>query len=255
MNRFVKKTGIANNIAKQFVFFVTFFFLFVNFRANAEIVNFYTPQKNWSVTNGLSFENGADFAPLTSSVDISLALDMNEIKANFGNSYKSGQTDVSTNVIYAPTFFNCFNVGAETILHFVDYKDVFVEFDFLSGIYLSYHTAKKFDCMLNFLYHGKAARIFAIQDEVPWLKNNTIAFKTEVNFRPIEKLNLNFSVSSYSAYRYMLWLAPDFSFSADYKFIDMFSIGSQIEIQYIDMFTLSSNLNSIDLRFYLRLEF
>ncbi len=218
-------------------------------------VNFYSPKMKWAVTNGLSFENGADFAPMTSSVDISVDLNMNEIKANIGSLMQPSQVDFSTEIIYWPTFFNCFNAGVGMIFHKMDYSKLFSEYDFLTGFYLSYHTKNKFDCMANFLYHGKAAKIEAIEDDVSLLKNSSIAFKTEVNFRPIKPLNLNLSISSYSQFRYMLFLAPDFSFSADYKFFDTFSIGSELEIQYIDLFTLSSNLNSIDLRFYGRLEF
>ena len=239
---------------RHFVLF-SIIFLFFSVFSYAEIVNFFTPKMQWSVTNGLSFENGADFAPLTSAVDISVDLNMQEIRVNAGNLVQPSQVDFSTEFIYWPTFFNCFNAGVGTIFHFVHCNDIFSEFDYLSGAYLSFHTPKKFDCMANFLYHGKAARIFAIKDDVPWLKNNSIAFKTEFNFRPISQLNLNLSVSSYSMYRYMFWFAPDFSFSADYKFFDMFAVGGQIEIQYIDMFTLSSNLNSIDIRIYGRLEF
>lgn len=238
----------------QSVLFSVFFLIFSAF-SYAEVVIFFTPKMRWSITNGLSLENGADFAPLTSAVDLSVDLDMQEIRSNAGIFVQPSQVDFSTEIIYWPTFFNCFNAGVGSIFHFVHCNDIFVEFDYLSGVYLSYHTPKKFDCMLNFLYHGKAARIFAIQDDVPWLKNSSIAFRTEFNFRPVSQLNLNLSVSSYSMYRYMLWFAPDFSFSADYKFFDMFAVGGQIEIQYIDMFTLSSNLNSIDLRIYGRLEF
>ncbi len=230
-------------------------FLFFSSFANAKIVDFFTPQMNWSVTNGLTFENGADFAPMTTAVDISADLNMREIRANAGFLLQPSQLDFSTEAVYWPTFFDCFNAGWGTIFHFVSCSDIFTEVDFLTGVYLSYHTPKKFDCMLNFLYHGKSAHIFAIEDDVPALKNSSIAFKTEFNFRPVAPLNLCLSVSSYSMYRYMLWFAPDFSFSADYKFIDMFAVGGEIEIQYIDMFTLSSNLNSIGIRIYGRLEF
>ncbi len=236
------------------VLFFAVFFIFSTF-SYAEIVSFFTPQKKWGVTTGLSLENGADFAPLTSAVDLSVDLNMREICANAGIFVQPSQVDFSTETVYWPTFFNCFNAGVGSVLHFVHCNDIFVEFDYLSGVYLSYHTPKKFDCMLNFLYHEKNSRIFAIKDDVPWLKNRSIAFKTEFNFRPISQLNLNLTISSYSMYRYMLWFAPDFSFSADYKFFDMFAVGGQVEIQYIDMFTLSSNLNSIDLRIYGRIEF
>lgn len=240
---------------KKTVLIFSVFFIFLNFSLCAEIVNFFSTQKKWSVTNGLSFENGADFAPFTTAVDLSVDFDMREIRANAGVFVQPSQFDFSTEIIYWPTFFNCLNAGAGSIFHFVSYSDIFVEFDFLTGVYLSYHTPEKFDCMVNFLYHGKSARIFEIEDKVPWLKNDSIAFKTEFNFRPIRRLNLNLSVSSYSMYRYMLWFAPDFSFSADYKFFDMFAVGGQIEIQYIDMFTLSSNLNNVDIRIYGRLDF
>lgn len=218
-------------------------------------VNFFTNQMDWTITNGISFENGSDFSGLTAAVDLSAELNMKELVCNVGNKFQSSQIDVTMEGIYWPTFFDRFNLGAGNIIHFVHYGETFFEVDYLVGFYGAYHTEKKFDCMLNFLYHGKAAQIYAIKDEVTWLCNNSIAFKTCFSFRPIDPLQFSFSISSYSLYRYMLFLAPDFSLSAEYKFMDLFTLGSQIEIQYIDMFTLSSNLNSIDIRIFAKLEF
>lgn len=230
------------------------FLLFSSF-LQAQTVNFFTPEMDWSITSGLGFENGSDFAPLTTSVDISAELNMKEFYANFGNKFQPSQIDLTAEAVYWPTFWDCFNAGAGSIFHIVHYSKLFVEADILTGIYLGYHTPKKLDCMLNFLYHRKIARIYEIQDDVPWICNNSIAFKTLVNYRPVENLTLNLTISSYSPYRYMLFLAPDFSLSAEYRFFELFSAGAQLELQYIDMFTLSSNLNSIDVRIFGKLEF
>lgn len=236
--------------------FVSILFIFFSFTAFSEgKVNFFTNEMAWSIENSLSFENGSDFDGLTAAVDLSAELNMKELVCNFGNKFQAGQVDVTTEAIYWPTLYNRFNVGAGNIFHFIHYGDTFVELDYLFGFYGAYHTEKKFDCMLNLLYHGKAARIFAIKDQVPWLTNNSFAFKTQFNFRPVDPLLLSLSISSYSQYRYMLFFAPDFCLGAEYKCLDMFAFGGQVEIQYIDMFTLSSNLNSIDIRIFAKLEF
>lgn len=219
----------------------------------AEVVNFFTPQPQWSFITGLSLENGKDFAQNTAAVDFSAFCNMKELKMNGGLKFQPSQFDFTTEAIYAPTFFNCVNFGVNTLLHTNYYHDIYVEVDWLVGPYISYHTAKKFDCMLNFCYFSKNARIFAIEDKVPWLKNDTIAFKTEFNYRPADWVDVFLAVSSYTQYRYMLFFAPDFKVGAEFNILPVFAIGTQVEVQYIDMFTLSSNLNSIDLRIYSRI--
>ena len=84
---------------------------------------------------------------------------------------------------------------------------------------------------------------------------NNIAISIEVKAYPLSLLEVYLSFSSYSYYRYMLWFAPDLRFGASYKISSLLKIGTEIELQYIDMFTLSANCNSIDVRGFLRFNF
>ena len=236
---------------REFLFALLIFFS--SFFAFAEKVNFISSEKSLSLVSGFSFQSNSDFEYSSSASDLSLDLNMTELFASAGCKFQSNQTDFSTEIVYCPTFFDCFNAGAGHIFHVLHYNDLFNEYDFLTGLYLGYHSPKHFDCKLNLMWHAKAVEIFVIKDEVPWIKNSSFACKTEFNFRPVENLKLSLSLSSYSPYRYMLFFAPDLMFSCEYTFGQLISIGNQVEIQYIDMFTLSSNFNSIDYRLYARL--
>lgn len=233
--------------------FIFAILLFAPICSYSEVVSFFTTEQEWSFVTGLSLENGKDFAQNTAAVDFSAFCDMKELQMNAGFKFQPSQLDFTTEAIYAPTFFDRVNFGMDMVIHTNYYHDVYVEVDYLVGPYAKYYTAKKFDCMLNFLYFSKNARIFAIEDKVPWLKNDTIAFKTEFNYRPVDWVNIFLAISSYSQYRYMLFFAPDFKLGAEFDILPVFSIGTQVEVQYIDMFTLSSNLNSVDLRIYSRI--
>ncbi len=222
---------------------------------NAEIVNWISTEPEWTVTNGIILETGNDIGPQTTLVDVSSKLNMKEFSAFLGLQVQSSQTDMTTVAVYAPTFFNHFNFGSKTIVHIQHCPDIFFEADYLCGIYSRYATKRFFCVEGNFFYHAKAARIFAIEDSVPWLTNDTIAFELNMDFAPTERLSFSFDIASFSQYRYMLFLAPDFRLGGEYKLSDLISLGSLLEIQYIDMFTLSSNLNTVDFRFYAKLEF
>lgn len=226
---------------------------FFCFSVHSHTVTFFTPSMDWSFVTGLSIENGKDFDTNIAAVDFCAECNMNQLLMNAGMKVQPSQFDFSTEAIYWPEFINCLNVGFGTIFHTNYYHDIYCEIDFLAGVYAKYRTPEKFDCMLNLSLMTKQARIFAIEDKVPWLGNNTIAFRTEFNYRPIDKLDIFLMLGSYTQYRYMLFLAPDFKIGAEYAFLPVFSLGGQVEIQYIDMFTLSSNLNSVDFRIYSRI--
>lgn len=235
-----------------------FSFLFLFFsglnKVSAEIVNWITPKPVFYLVNGITLENGNDVVPQTTLLDMSLTADMDQLKLMAGGQFQLSIMDFTTSAIYAPTFFNHFNFGGKTVLHFKYYHDLFFENDFLSGLYFRYFTGKRFSVAADFMYHHKAAHIFEIKNDVFWLCNQNVAFKVDFDYVPVSRLLINFSIASYSDYRYMDFLAPDFKFLAEYKINKVLSAGFYTEIQYIDMFTLSSNLNTVDFCLYTKLE-
>lgn len=229
------------------------FLLIVAPSAFADVVNWITPKPAISIVSGATFEAGKDVSPRNVFVDLSSALAMKELNCFAGFQFQTSIFDFTSSVTYAPTFFNHFNFGPKMIFHSQHYDDIYLELDLLGGAYLKYTKSRKFAVALDFLYHFKCAKIFSIEDSVPWLVNTSIAFCTTFTVRPFSPLCVEFTISSYSDYRYMLFFAPDFRLSTEYDFSRAFSLGSEIEIQYIDMFTLSSNINVINARLYVKL--
>ena len=228
--------------------------LFLSSFAFSEKVNFFTKKPAYICTNGISFENGTDFAPLTQSVDFYGEMDFTELDLSLGAKFHPDSYDITTKAVYWPTLFNHFNAGIGSILHFTETYDIYSEIDFLSGLFFKYHTNKLFDISFNMLVFEKASHIYAIDDSIYWLTNNNMALGLETNFYISKIWRLYFDFSSYSYYRYMLFFAPDFKLGVIYNLSKNFALGTEFEAQYIDMFTLSANFNSATFRSYIQME-
>lgn len=240
------------NIKRKLV--CVFFLLFSNL-VFAEIVNFFTPKLNWFVENGIGFQNGNDFTPNTIVMDFYNELNMKEFICSSGIENSQEGFNFTTDAIYWPTFFKYFNLGVGSTFHILVRDKEFTEIDLLSGVFFKYSNLDWIEVQMNCSFFAKFAKIYAIDNSVPWLKNNNIAISIEVKAYPLSLLEVYLSFSSYSYYRYMLWFAPDLRFGASYKISSLLKIGTEIELQYIDMFTLSANCNSIDVRGFLRFNF
>lgn len=251
---FLESFGIlAARIMKKLI--IGAFFLIFSGAIFAEKVNFFSKDYSLSFQNGLSLENGSDFAPVTQSVDFSSYLDYHELFFSSGFKILPESMDFTTKAIYWPTLFNHFNTGVGTIFHLQDYHDTFLELDFLNGIFFKYDSLKVFSVSANFLHLYKAAKIYNLPKKYQWIvNNNNMALDVNFNFQITNSWNLYLDFASYSYYRYMLFFAPDIKLGANFHFSKTFVIGTEIEGQYIDMFTLSANLNSFSIRSYLQVE-
>jgi len=246
-----RKSLMKEKICLVSVCFVIFIISQLN--VYAQKVNWITPEPNFSLTCGATFEAGKDVSPRNLLTDFSAGLNMKELNCFAGFQVQTSVMDFTTSVSYSPTFFDRINMGPKLIFHVQHYDDVYCELDFLGGATLKYALGRKTSLGFDAFFHKKAARIFSITDSVDWLVNDSIAFSTYINFKPVSPLAVNFTVSSFSDYRYMLFLAPDFRLSAEYGLTNTFKLGAEAEIQYIDMFTLSSNLNVVDFRLFCNL--
>ena len=228
-------------------------FIISQLNVHAQKVNWFTAEPDFSLTCGATVEAAKDVSPRNILTDFSAALDMKELNCFAGFQVQTSVMDFTTSVAYAPTFFDRINMGPKLIFHVQHYDDVYCELDFLGGATLKYALGRKTSLGFDAFFHKKAAHIFSISDSVSLLVNDSIAFATYINFKPVSRLAVNFTVSSFSDYRYMLFLAPDFRLSAEYGLTKTFKLGAEAEIQYIDMFTLSSNLNVADFRLFCNL--
>ena len=229
--------------------------LFLAEAAFSQIVNFFTPEMHWTLKKGISLENGGDFEPATESVDLSASLDLTELYFSTGFKLMQESSDFTTESIFWPTFFSCLNMGIGTVFHINYMPDNFIETDFLFGFFAKYTPSKRFSVASNMMYMRKTSRIFITDSEFVKISNDNMALALHLLFLPTEKFNIAFDFSSYSYYRYMLFFAPDFRLELSYKLSRLFAIGSEVEVQYIDMFTLSANFNSANFRCFVKMEF
>lgn len=216
------------------------------FNINPDIVNFFTPKTpDWTLAVRGKVNNYHNFTLYTLSAAVTTQMDMRELKVKTGFDFGLRHLSYTFNAVYAPTFFKKFNAGVALINH-VDFDyDNYVEFDFLPGFYFAYKPIERFNFNISYYYHLKNSTIFAISDSCPFVRSNAMAFDISFNGQPLDWLWISFSISSFSFYKYYLFLSPNLRLSFNFKTNDHFYIQTTAEIQFIDFFTLSANFNSL----------
>lgn len=217
----------------------------------AENVQMWNSNPKWNFCLGLSIENGTDYSINQVGMDFMSNLDMKVFDFSIGCKVLNQVADLTVKTVYWPCFYNCFYAGVGNIVHSQFYSHEYLEIDLLSGLFLKYDAKKVFSAELDFCYHLKSACIYEIKNEIPWIKNHSIAFHAGVGVNVTKFFALTFDFSSYSEYRYFLFFAPDFKLGLKFHADNNWSAGLDVECQYIDLFTLSANFNSFTARAYI----
>lgn len=160
-------------------------------------------------------------------------------------SAEKNMLDSFSSVMYLPLSTNMFSLGLHSILHTETEFQTYQDFDFLTGAYFSFHGAKHFIFEASAFYMLKATQIFYIKENFPWLFTNSLAAK--LNFLcPINDLfSAGFEFSSYNETKFNSFITPFFTLYGNYNITDDIKLHCAIQANYIDMFTLSANLNNI----------
>ena len=175
--------------------------------------------------------------------DVVLKSDMKELQNTVGLRFDFKKFDVSYWGVYAPTLWNRFSPGITLINHLSFYYDEYLEFDFLVGPHIAYKPFKWFDFFFDFMYQFKSTTIYAIADKVPSVISNCPAFNLTFNFHIIPELSIDLTFSSYNFFKYYLFFSPNMTLGLKYSANEHYDARLFAEIQYVDMFTLSANLN------------
>ena len=228
--------------------------LFHAFFIFAQNVTFISKDYTLGFTGGISIEGGSNFVPKAVGLDLSSVFDQKELVIKSGIQLFPETLDITHEVSYCPTLFKYFNLGPKIILHYRNAFDSSSEFDFLTGLFFKYDSLKKIDASVNILYMRKSSAIKTNDGYLPLFGDNDFAIKLGFGYRPIDRVSIDFSLSSYSFYRYMLFFAPDFEIKVSVRILPKLSAGAELGMQYGDMFTLSANLNSARFRTGLTME-
>lgn len=227
---------------------------------SAKIILF-SPEMVHTVSGGLILDRTTGFSPyvntdslITPSYFLSYRLEMPEFYGETGFRFSSETVDCTTRAVYWPLFWNRLNMGVGLTYHFLAYDKVFFEQDILAGLFFKY-TCRSFTTTTDINYFRKWTRIYAVQNYISWLTNNSLAINTRWSWSVLDRFDFYFGISSYSEYQYLLFWAPDFMTGFDWHFPHGIITGAEFNIQYIDMMTLTAYLDSVELRLFTRWEF
>jgi len=211
-----------------------------------DFINFYTPVPLYhQVTIQEKAKNYSNFELVTLGTALIQRTDMKELFVATGIESAREQFDITNDTIYAPTFWDVFNVGARLINHFsINYVDFF-EYDFLIGLYTAYQPHDWVKLSFSAFYHQKNSFIYDTFKSSGAVISNCQAFNLIFDFYPMDWLTIKASLSSFDFFRYYLFFAPEYKLEFIAKVNDNLKLSFSTDAQFVDFFTLSANFSSL----------
>lgn len=241
------KKRILTGLSLFLVFFFTdkLFCLDIDYSVN-------NPKFEICFDNSIVFKT--QYKDIHDNQKLSFAVDAAALKSevNVANTYN--QINFTLNTAYAPKMNN-FNLGVNTYIHSQTKYDVYTLFDFLIGAYFSKQFTDLFYMDASVMFMDNLSQINANKNHMKWLNTKDIALKLLFDFTVTDKLNCGLKLSSFNDYKYNLLFTPFVNFYCDYSITNSLAVGSALEFYYIDMFTLSANLNSVNFSTFVKWSF
>lgn len=208
-------------------------------------VNWFSDSKVWTVNVTEEAKNYKDFSQFQLGMGATGALDMTELKVKVGMFFERDMLHEATQISYAPTINGKWNPGIVLQDHCGWSFNDYFEYDFLIGPFVEYKPNSFFKMNLAFMFQQNFSFIFALPRGKKLVYNCCPAFYLDFYFYPLEWMYINFSFSSYSFYRYYLFLSPDTKLSLNFKANDNLTLEIAAEIQSVDFFTMSANYDTL----------
>jgi len=208
-------------------------------------VNWFTNTKTWNLSITEEAINYYNFTQYKLGLGVSTLLDMKELKAQAGFFVGNQKINGTSQVTYAPTIYQKYNIGLKMINHLCFNIDYYSEYDFLIGPYFEYRPNSHFSMDNTILFMQKCSYIDNLPKGNKLVYSSCPAFYYNIYYYPLDWLTVNFSLSSYSFYRYYLFLSPDAKLAFNFKANDHLNLEVAGEIQAVDFFTMSANFNCL----------
>lgn len=230
-------------------FLSTLFFSMLLF---AKPVNFFTPE-----SPEIEIQPSVNINVIPDSKDSGLGIstiarfDMKELVWDAGINYVNKQFDLTTQVIYWPTFFDKINFGVGFTYHFYGYPSSFYENDIFADVYLRWRFTKYFELYTRYGFMGKYTLIPIIQDAEPVLKNGTMNFDLILTCYPAEKWNFYTQFSSATYFDYPVFMSIFLNNGVEtvvYK--DEITIGINLNTKWYDGIVVSLNVGQMSINIY-----
>ena len=201
-----------------------------------------------TVFSAIAANTDSGFEPYIFSVQLGYHFDAPSVSATEALHFARNDIQSATEGIWWPLTVRTvrLGVGGTVDVHF-DIKFAF-ELNVLPGIYIEYFPFKKFlfSAHVNYLFKGR--RIYSISDYEPFLINHSAAMGIRFHFFPGNGFCLYAGADSTELFRYSIFVAPTFNTGIMYRYGD-FSFLGELNVRYIDFFTLSSAYEGTEIRF------
>lgn len=187
--------------------------------------------------------NNTDKTALNSVITFTAETDSFETGASFH--YDEDRLGATLQGFFPLTVTNRLRIGPDASVDYIHRLDMYHEVDLMAGIRTVWKISRNTTLNFGIWYMMKSSHIDSLQPTLPWLMSNTLAFSLEVQRKLSQTWMIGFSAASFNSTQHPVFLAPFFTLYTGYALTDDISAYLKAEAHYIDMFTLSGNLNTV----------
>lgn len=183
-----------------------------------------------------------------------LKFDLDQLVYDFGFFGINGKSDFTTELIYWPSFFGKLNLGVGFSYHLYSNPELFIEHDFLPGVYAKWKPNPYFELFTRFCFMEKVSVIAPGKIHQMELYNGTLNFNLALlwAFSNEWKFYVDFSSNSY--FEYPMFCTPFFSSGIEKCLFGKLYGGMELTSEWVDMFTISANMTTFTVQAYLILK-
>lgn len=192
---------------------------------------------------------GDGYEPYTFMAQPYFMLDTTYFQAYGGVQLADDMLHVTAGTVFWPLRQNRFRLGGGIVYHFNYFDDISLCHDLLFNVHFETRPAYWFGLKMTTGYFFKARKIFAVEKDIGFIRNNSIDVSIETDFFLPYNITLFTRVSSYEMFRYMVFCAPSFTFGVNKALGRRVDFTFETTSRYIDFFTASTRYDDTEMRF------
>ena len=225
--------------------------LFMIFGTAFSEINWFSEAAEHTLGVNLAVESESSALPYRVGFQGLYELDMTELETRAGMNFGNQAFNFFTEVKYTPTILSWFRAGPFFNYHIFSYDKVYIDNDIILGGCFQFHPQSFFSADIRIGWFFKDSCIYSLEDSAEHVPANGLGIRLNFAWEFFDALRLSFTATSYEDFYYQIFLAPSFIFGAEYKLpgnLNQLKVGGEVSFRYVDFFTLSGYLESIEFK-------
>ncbi len=244
-----------NSFSQKFFKFTIFIFIafFAVFSAKAQNILSAYANTNSSEENlffsSFTANTHTSFEPYVFSLQTGYVFEKENLSTTTALHFARESIQITEEGVFWPFRFSRLRMGFGGVvnIHFDSVYDT--EINFLPGFYIQFKPFSIFMLSAHTNYFSKGRFIYSVSDAQPILINRSVALGIRASFYPNKSFMLYISLDSTEIFRYMIFMVPTFALGATYNANSNWMFLAEINVRYVDFFTLSAQYEGGELRF------